>query len=403
MTLVSTKDSPAPEQPPLSPPSPPQGYRCPDFTESFVISPRMDVYSFGVLVAEALTGQVALGKPPSLAVCVKKHVREGLPAAELAEGAAGWPPEAADALVALALQCCRLEHEELSGAGARPPMVAVLAELVRVRAAMGGLPPRGPLGGPSPAPVDTPVPGPAPDVGPSSIAAAFSAEMAAPIAAWRAAENKAAGEEDFDAAERCKAKVKALRAAVARVSLLEGEHAALLARKAAAVAGRAYVEAAALKKEAEVAARALDSVAANASRLLVTGEIDHMGRFTVNAGVSETLRRIADNEKNWGQKAGDEDSARFFHDAYGDLFAVALGEALKTNKRVKQMDLTGEFWHSNPFQLGGWWGEGPEPLCCSPPSLETVVLFSPLPRNRCVVLPPVGTNQRRRRPRGASS
>ena len=297
----------------------------------------MDAYSFGVLVAEALTGPLALGKPPSLASRIWEHVREGRPAAELAEGAAGWPPEAADALLALALQCCRLEHEELSGAGARPPMVAVLAELVRVRAMMGGLPPRGPVGGPSPAPVDTPVPGPGPDAGPSSIADALSAEMAAPIAALKAAEEKAAGEEDFDEAGRCAAQVEALRAAVARVSLLEGEHAALLARKAAAAAGRAYAEAAALKKEAEATAQALASTALDARIVKVS---------TRDAEAGETLRRIADNGETWAkyQEAGTDAVAYFYGKDLGNSFADALAEALKTNTHVKHMDARGGFF-----------------------------------------------------------
>ena len=113
------------------------GYTCPDFQDTGRVSPRLDVFAFGVIALEVLTGKPACDVScavPLLSARVNIHVAQRKPLVGLLDVMAGWSAEGARELVDLARSCLRrINYEDPDGPG-RPEMPHVLAELMRIRA-----------------------------------------------------------------------------------------------------------------------------------------------------------------------------------------------------------------------------------------------------------------------------
>jgi interleukin-1 receptor-associated kinase 4 len=111
-----------------------QGYRCPELLEGAPFSERSEVYSFGALLLELLTGrlsQVSPGHAGNLPGLFFRRREEALAAARDARMDArsdgAWPARVAEALEELAERSCGVFH-------ARPRMVDALRVLQRLEA-----------------------------------------------------------------------------------------------------------------------------------------------------------------------------------------------------------------------------------------------------------------------------
>ncbi|KAJ0020253.1 hypothetical protein Pint_32364 [Pistacia integerrima] len=79
-------------------------YADPEFHRNGVLTPKTDIYSFGVIILQLLTGRLPLG----LAAEVRKAVSCGNWTSILDSSAGDWPTFVARRLLDLGLQCCEL-------------------------------------------------------------------------------------------------------------------------------------------------------------------------------------------------------------------------------------------------------------------------------------------------------
>ncbi|KAK9279071.1 hypothetical protein L1049_012746 [Liquidambar formosana] len=83
-------------------------YTDPDFHRTGVLTPKSDIYSFGLIILQLLTGRAPVG----LAGEVRKAVPCGKLASILDLSAGEWPTFVARRLVDLGLQCCELNSRD---------------------------------------------------------------------------------------------------------------------------------------------------------------------------------------------------------------------------------------------------------------------------------------------------
>lgn len=98
-------------------------YTDPQFQRTGVLTPKSDIYSFGLIILQLLTGRTPVG----LAVLVRNAVSCGNLSSILDSSAGEWPLAVATRLVELGLQCCqqnRRDRPELT-----PTLVRELEQL----------------------------------------------------------------------------------------------------------------------------------------------------------------------------------------------------------------------------------------------------------------------------------
>ena len=83
-------------------------YTDPEFQRIGVLTPKSDIYSFGLIILQLLTGRL----PTGLAAEVRKADSCGKLASILDSSAGEWPTFVARRLVDLGLQCCQLSSRD---------------------------------------------------------------------------------------------------------------------------------------------------------------------------------------------------------------------------------------------------------------------------------------------------
>ncbi|KAI9081867.1 hypothetical protein K1719_036129 [Acacia pycnantha] len=84
-------------------------YTDPEFERTGILTPKSDIYSFGLIILQLLTGRTI---PVGLAGEVRKAVSCGKLSSILDSSAGEWPPAVATQLVELGLQCCQQQGRE---------------------------------------------------------------------------------------------------------------------------------------------------------------------------------------------------------------------------------------------------------------------------------------------------
>lgn len=83
-------------------------YTDPEFQRTGILTPKSDIYSFGLIILQLLTGR----SPAGLAVLVRSAVSCGKLSSILDSSAGEWPLVVATRLVELGLQCCQQKRRE---------------------------------------------------------------------------------------------------------------------------------------------------------------------------------------------------------------------------------------------------------------------------------------------------
>lgn len=84
-------------------------YTDPEFERTGILTPKSDIYSFGLIILQLLTGRTL---PVGLAGEVRKAVSYGKLSSILDSSAGEWPPAISTRLVELGLQCCQQQGRE---------------------------------------------------------------------------------------------------------------------------------------------------------------------------------------------------------------------------------------------------------------------------------------------------
>ncbi|KAJ1406887.1 Zinc finger, RING/FYVE/PHD-type [Sesbania bispinosa] len=84
-------------------PKVPFTYTDPEYQRTGILTPKSDIYSFGLIILQLLTGRTPIG----LAVLVRNAVSCGSLSSILDSSAGEWPSDVATRLVELGLQCCQ--------------------------------------------------------------------------------------------------------------------------------------------------------------------------------------------------------------------------------------------------------------------------------------------------------
>ncbi|KAJ7980864.1 putative Receptor protein kinase [Quillaja saponaria] len=80
----------------------------PEFQRTGILTPKSDIYSFGIIILQLLTGRPPVG----LASKVRKAVLCGKLSSVIDSSAGEWPPTVLTRLVELGLQCCELNGRD---------------------------------------------------------------------------------------------------------------------------------------------------------------------------------------------------------------------------------------------------------------------------------------------------